>query len=223
MVPWLLAGILCPCTVTTAAAQERRPNLKPYPASAIRVSNENGRSLLRFTSTVGNLGMGPLELYGGATSGDKQQVFQRIFTGTSTYYDREAGWFAWHEAHRHIHFDRFALYLLQPITVTGSGKASEKTTFCVMDSVKVAKLPGMPKKAYYRTCGSQQGMSVGWADVYAYYLAGQYFDITGAPYGKYKILIEADPNNRIVESNDNDNVSEVCVGISSGGATMVSC
>ena len=68
----------------------------------------------------------------------------------------------------------------------------------------------------------QAGDNLGWADIYRYYLEGQYFDITGAPYGDYEIRITADPNNKLVESNNSDNLSVVRIRIGSGGATVLS-
>ena len=57
----------------------------------------------------------------------------------------------------------------------------------------------------------KQGISVGWADVYDKGLDGQTIDITGVPTGKYWLSVTADPLNRLVESNENNNTT--CIAI----------
>lgn len=222
--PWLLAAAICLCTAAPAAAVDLLPNLRPYPASQVRVTYENGRKLLRFTTSSWNNGKGTLEVRGGETSGNRQRVYQRIYDSGGAYREREAGWFTYHAAHRHIHFNGYARYVLKPITVAGAERETQKTSFCLMDSRKInGGLPGAPGRARFRTCNSRvQGISVGWADIYGYRLPGQSFDITGAPFGDYEIRIIVDPQNRLAESNEGDNTSVVRVRISSGGARVVS-
>src|SRR5262245_25150991 len=196
------------------------PNLTPLPASNISLvpNATTGTSTLRFSTTSWNNGSGPLQLEAGPvdTGSGKQQVYQRVLNddGSSTLHS--CGWFEWHPAHNHFHFDNYALYSLQPVNAPGGSlRTGEKTTFCVMDTNKVdGTLPRSPATAYYSSCGNQfQGMSVGWGDTYGANLAGQELDFTNNADGIYQLEIEIDPNSLLVESNENDNASCVLLEI----------
>jgi hypothetical protein len=74
----------------------------------------------------------------------------------------------------------------------------------------------------YASCGAQiQGMSVGWGDEYAAHLPGQEFDLSDLADGEYKVTIVADPENRIVETDETDNVSCIVVNISLASQTAI--
>lgn len=210
----LAAGVLA--FTTGAIAQsvvDRPPNLKPLPASNLSlVADTAGNSTLRFDTTSWNKGTGPLQLEAGPvdTGSGKQQVFQRVSLSDGTSFLRLAGYFEWHPAHNHFHFDDYALYTLQPVNAPGgSERTGSKTTFCVMDTTKIdTSLPGAPGQAVYSTCGRTiQGMSVGWGDTYGAHLAGQEIDFTGNADGMYQLKIEIDPKKVIIESDETDNVS----------------
>ncbi|MEJ7592501.1 MAG: lysyl oxidase family protein [Planctomycetaceae bacterium] len=53
------------------------------------------------------------------------------------------------------------------------------------------------------------GLSVGWADVYDRGLEGQSIDITNVPDGNYWLETVVDPDNRLMESNENNNVTRI--------------
>ncbi len=73
-------------------------------------------------------------------------------------------------------------------------------------------LPNSPSGARYTVCGAEvQGISVGWGDTYPYYLADQDIDVTGLDSGDYSLTIEVDPNNRLLETNETDNISMIYV------------
>jgi hypothetical protein len=195
-----------------ASAQvEKLPNLQATPAHSLSiVSNaETGNPELRLGATSWNSGTGPVELVAGLTNGnDKQEVYQRVYKAGGSYNDYLAGTFIWHPAHNHFHFERYAVYTLNPIAAPGaSQRQAYKTSFCVMDTTKVnVTLPGAPKKSTYATCNAdKQGMSVGWGDTYGAYLAGQSIDLTGLPDGVYELTVEFDPANQLHESSDSDN------------------
>ena len=207
-----------------ATGDELRPNLVPLPASNVGISVEGGQRLLSFSTTTKNVGTGAVELRGGQVAGDKQHVFQRVFLEGGGHTDYTAGDFVYHPEHAHIHFEGYATYELQPENAPGaSQRTGQKTTFCVMDTTRIdTKLPGAPKTARYTLCDTQvQGMSVGWGDTYGYRLAGQSIDVTGLPDGTYRLRIIVDPNTRLIESNDADNISEVRVQLSGTTVTVL--
>lgn len=223
---------------TGAAAQTAlTPNLKPLPAANFSLITDTfGDTTLRFSTTSWNKGTGPLQLEAGAvdTGSGKQQVYQRVFNSDGTSSRFFAGWFQWHPAHNHFHFDDYAIYELQPVDAPGGSlRTGQKTTFCVMDTTKIdSSLPGAPASAVYSACGNQiQGMSVGWGDTYGASLAGQEIDFTDNADGIYQLKIIIDPNKNIVESDENDNESCALLSItkpstvrvldSSGSCSMV--
>lgn len=225
---WLMAGISLLFAPLSFAQQvlELRPNLQPFPASDLAlVPDFLGGTKLIFSTTSWNSGDGPLELRAGERDSTslKQNVYQRIYLSDGNFFDRLAGTFVWHPEHNHFHFEDYALYTLQPFNAPGgSERTSSKTTFCIIDTTKVdTSLPGAPQRAVYTTCGPDvQGMSVGWGDTYGRNLAGQAFDFTGNPSGDYKLIIEVDPKNRLLETNDGDNIACALLRINVTNSTV---
>ena len=212
--------------VTANVMAENLPNLTPFPASDLVVEPQiDGKIFLRFTTLSWNNGTGPLELIAGNIDkvNGKQEVFQRIYSTPNSYRDVLAGSFDWHDVHRHIHFNDYAIYTLQSISANGSSaRTAAKTTFCIVDTTPInTKIKGSPKRPFYTTCGlGMQGMSVGWGDQYGYYLDGQSLDITNLANGDYNLKIEVDPKNRITESNETDNTSTVVIRIIDGTVSL---
>ena len=203
---------------TSAQVTELRPNLKPFPAFDLSLvpNFTTGGSEIRFSTRSWNNGTGPLELRAGQADSTGQQVDQRVYNSDGSHQDYFVGKFVWHPEHNHFHFENYAIYYLEPINAPGGSiKSGTKTTFCVMDTNKVnGTLPGAPLNAVYATCGSTiQGMSVGWADTYGWTLPGQSVDFTGNPTGDYCLSIMIDPKTRLVESNEDDNVSQTLLHV----------
>jgi hypothetical protein len=176
-----------------------------------------GRTLLRLSNAVVNLGKGPMELRGGSINSEgKQEVFQRIYDDDGSFSDRLAGTFVFHLEHAHVHFEDFAQYNLRTVTL-GDGvgdivATGGKVSFCLLDVAKYSgSVHGAPHTEHYRTCNSFQGISVGWADVYHSVLADQWIDITDVPDGQYWLESVVDPSNRIVELNETNNVTRIFI------------
>ena len=170
---------------------------------------------LRLTTAMANIGTGPLELRGGATQGTAQDVYQRVYAADRTFTDVLAGTFTYHPEHGHIHFDDFAQFRLRAV-LPGSGVGSivasgGKTSFCLLDVERYNNSgPGSPQ---FLSCGQIQGISVGWADVYDRGLEGQSIDITNVPDGDYWLETVVDPDNRLVESNENNNITRIQIAL----------
>ena len=216
--PGFLSILLAACWVfsaPSAQAQQLLPNLQVLPAQDIAVvENFGGVVELRFGTNTYNTGIGPLELIAGGVSKAQQFVYQRVYETGGSYQDHLAGRFVWHQGHSHFHLDDYARYTLQ--SVQGKSKrSSSKTSFCLMDIELVdGQLPGAPKNAVYIQCGNFfQGVSVGWADVYGSHLPGQEIDLTRLKDGDYRLMIEVDPKNHLLETNENDNTSCVLLRI----------
>jgi hypothetical protein len=176
-----------------------------------------GRTLLRFTTTIANIGAGPLEMRGGAVTADGSQlVYQRIYRTDGSFEDRLAGSFVYHAGHGHIHVEDFSQYNLRAVTAGGGVGAlvasGHKVSFALMDlAVYDLTLPGAAPRAHYRDDGQIQGISAGWADVYRRQLPDQWIDITGLPSGTYWLEVLADPLGNIREVSENNNIARVLV------------
>ncbi len=163
-----------------------------------------------------------------------QLVQQRIFRkqgNTMTYEDRWAGTMTYHPSHGHAHFDDWGVYTLRipdpnepnPLNWEMVGEGA-KLGFCLMDfgscqyynghcrddndNILTTNTPNYGLGGGGYSCGAtNQGISVGWTDIYYQYLDGMYIDIpNGVCNGDYSIVVHVDPHNVLVEENDDDNV-----------------
>lgn len=196
------------------SGEDLLPNLRPAEAFDVQMA-ANGTQL-RFSTRSENLGDGPLEIVGGETGSGVQNVYQHVYRSDGSSYDGFAGQFVWHPEHAHTHFGDYATYTLQPYGAPGgSAREGHKTSFCLIDTDLIdGSLPGSPGSPQYTICDTNiQGISVGWGDTYGHYLADQDIDITGLASGDYELKIEVDPKNRILETDDTDNVSLIYVNL----------
>jgi hypothetical protein len=127
------------------------------------------RVLLRFDTATPNIGQGDLVLGAPAASG-------------RFYYD---------PCHRHYHFSGYANYRLysQNRTLTRIGR---KQAFCLEDFEPVSGWTGSRSLLPQYDCNNQ-GISVGWQDVYTANLDCQWIDITGITLGSYWLYVEINP------------------------------
>jgi hypothetical protein len=228
------------------APAELRPDLVTLPFDGISIQVEGGRTVLRFGNTIGNRGLGVLELRprrrdcngDGDLSNDRLAV-QRIYedTNASGAFERgtdliartvEVGCMVFHPAHDHWHLQRFARYELRSIATGETVAASPKVSFCVRDSrAAFPDLPGFSRFGYYGECArnSVTGLSVGWADWYAAFLQGQDLDVTGLPDGRYCLTSTVDPRDGIDEADETNNVRSRLLRLRDGAVTDlgVSC
>ena len=126
------------------------------------ISLPGKRRLLRFDVAMPNFGTADL-IVGSPTGSDSSL-------------------FVWSPCHQHYHYKNFSEYRLRDnsrIVIT-----SHKQAFCLEDVLRY--VAGAPSNGY--TC-SNQGISVGWADLYYRGLDCQWLDITNIPPGNYLIEV----------------------------------
>jgi hypothetical protein len=179
--------------------------------------------VVRFTAAVVNAGPGPLELRGEPASG-RTWVSQRVYDAAGGVAESPVGSFVYHPAHDHWHFEHFAAYELwaraeyEAWLASGrrqgrpgwqgtktTGQQLEGESFCVRDSRPMPQVAAGPAARRYTDCGAaEQGISVGWADVYPQFLPEQWIDLGDAPLpdGEYVLRVVADPLNLLLESPD---------------------
>jgi hypothetical protein len=222
---------------TRLAPSELMPDLVTMPFNAISIRHEGGRIVLRFGNTIGNQGLGVLELRprrrdcdGDGDFSNDRLAIQRIYedTDASGAFERDTdligrtvqvGCMVFHPAHDHWHLQGFARYELRSVATDEVMAASPKVSFCVRDSLPAfPDLPGFSHFPYYGACSRNAvtGMSVGWADLYDASLPGQDLDVAGLPNGRYCLTSVADPRDRIDEADETNNARSLLLRLRDG-------
>lgn len=203
------------------------PDLIALKASGLRVRRSGDGRRLRFTSSLGNIGRGPLEVRPNRNQPcppgqhNATQVIYRDANRNHTYNARRdtdvarsrAGCMVYHPRHDHWHFDASARYTLLERGTERRVVVSvrRKVSFCLRDSARLPERYGRwPYGNAYGPCakGSRQGISAGWMDVYQSYLAGQSLRLPRRlANGVYCLETRVDPQNRIRELDDTNNGS----------------
>lgn len=192
-----------------------------------------GPPLLYFDTHAQNIGFVPFDLRMDDPDALGTSTVSQCVSWTSELCRgrQVVGGFAWHEEHRHFHFQDFADYHLRKVTAagepdyaeTGVVNASEKVSFCLIDSRQIRSEPVSPTR-YTEPCTPvRQGISPGWADIYGTNLDGQQLSLGASPDGIYALVITLNPTHNALETDPTNNVVEVFFELSGGGrtATMI--
>ena len=188
---------------------------------------------LRWSQGEHNLGDGPFELHNYPDQGPA--MWQRVYAADSSVTQRQVGETAFNSAHGHLHYLGFnvvSLHLIAPDGGVGPlVVGAPDKGMCLVD-IEVASLqsdrnsplsygfPGTCDAAthadtldptYPRSKFFAMGISVGAADVYPWYLADQYIDITYVPDGRYLLRVEVDAGRKLIEKTHDNNVAVACV------------
>jgi hypothetical protein len=197
-----------------------------------------GHVLLRATSSINNRGTGPLELRGHRSGARTMTVTQVIHRGNGTrsfhptaallgYKFVSGQRFGFRVANeRYWKFRGAARFQLWSLDAEDKAvkliRFGPKLFYCFRDLVRTHPSGRSPRHFVFPACSQnprQQrvtlGTSVGWSDVYPYSYPEQWIDVTGLR-GRFAYVIVADPFNRILESNELNNLSETFVGLPSG-------
>jgi hypothetical protein len=184
----------------------------------------------------------------------KRFVVQRIYHKSDsimTYTEVPCGTMTYHPSHGHMHVDNWGVYTLRiqnpndpdPThwSIVGAGT---KLAFCLLDIASCDNGNGIycrddnnvPKlsaqipnhtigNGSYGCSSTLQGISNGWYDSYSSSLDGMWIDIPpGTCNGNYYVVVQIDPNQNMVELNENNNVIAVPVTLanqSSPGSPVV--
>jgi hypothetical protein len=173
--------------------------------------------VLRFMSSTPNIGQTDLFI------GDPRQCIGSLFRFS--------------ECHQHLHFQEYADYRLWTVAgyqkwvagrdltkPTSSGKNAKlladarangelivgrKQGFCIIDVQPFQFGNVEPGPPLYQSCGSFQGLKVGWADQYHPLLDCQFIQVTGVQEGDYVLEDHVNPEHLFPESNFANNASAV--------------
>lgn len=185
-----------------------------------------GPPMLTFDTHSQNFGTVPVDLLADDPENITASTVSQCVSWAPDYVCRErhrVGGFSWHAEHTHFHYQDFASYGLRRLgpdgrpdySSAGLVGASEKVSFCLMDSTPVAD-DAVPVPTYAACNPIRQGISPGWADIYTSDLPGQEISIDGLADGSYALVVTMDPADHLFESDDTDNRIEVTVAISGG-------
>jgi lysyl oxidase/S-layer family protein len=212
-----------------AAATDRLPDLRMAKLSEFRIVVSNGRRLMRFSSTMTNLGAGPFEIRATRTSTSSAWNIDQVIyddAGGSRRIDTTATMQYGGDGHGHWHVNRMVDIDLWSSTRHARGA---KVGYCFFDTSHVSpSLARSPASPVYRESmcarlsglSNRVGISVGWGDRYQYSLPFQWVDVTGLPAGDYYIRGMVDARNLFTESSNTNNCTYTKIRFSSSGSTV---
>jgi hypothetical protein len=184
-----------------------------------------------FISAADNIGAGPLIVRGSRSSTSvptmrAEQVIMRS-DGSEQIVESvgELKYIA-NPTHHHWHLQPFMRYELRRASDYRLMRPDQKQGFCLGDRYpapwdtdhKLPPLPGKPAKPFYiQECGDnepqalnvEEGISVGYGDVYSPFVDKQQIDLTGLKAGLYMLVYYVNVPHRLVESNYSNNTSSL--------------
>jgi hypothetical protein len=229
----MLVGGLILAAAPAASAQDMLPDLGMARLNDLQMTDfSDGRTVLKFSTTIVNVGRGAFELHGARTSPSSMNAAQRIFNSSGTYRDvvTPGSLVFGGDGHNHWHIYDLAAAELIPLDNGNRGGRSNKRGFCFWDNVSYRlTLPGASRNVFYDKsgCGTldndtvAMGLSVGWGDEYASTLPDQYIDITDSKPGRYRLQVSADTQNWFTETNESNNTTWVDLQIRKRGQPKI--
>jgi Lysyl oxidase len=215
-------GLTFTAVALSGKAPSTSPGLYPDLRAAVphhfTVQNDHQHEYLRFSNLIGNTGQGDLRLrpehdpVTGVTT-----AYQEIFDANGNMVlNTPVSTFLFHPEHNHWHADRVALFEIRKALDNGTGGKfgavyggqSVKTTFCLIDVVKLDDNSRTPERNYWDCFpDAHQGISAGWGDQYHQALEGQELEITGAPSGIYYLISTSNPDGNFRETTTANNTA----------------
>ena len=204
------------------------PNLEALPAHDFSVENnpDDGHDYLNFGATIWNGGSGPFVVEGfRSTSAEVMKATQFIYRKGVPSSSAVVGEFEFdhREGHDHWHMEDVAQYDLLDSS-GGRVVLSGKQSFCLAPTDPVDLLASgadwQPDRVgLWSSCAGEDAiwlrevLPAGWGDTYFQSVAGQSFDITNLPNGRYLIRVTTNPFHRFKETTFADNASVRAVDI----------
>ncbi len=193
--------------------------LAPGPPRVI--ASSDGRLHVGFTSSVANVGTGPLVVVGERTESGlmrADQVVRSPDSGAARFRNIGSLRYTRGGGHAHWHFLPFETYELAQLGKDSVTLRGRKAGFCLGDGFQARVRPPLaakpPHPVFKTSCGRGapellrlvQGISVGYGDKYGAGLAGQSFDVTGLPEGEYLVVHRVNRGRRLRERSYANNV-----------------
>jgi hypothetical protein len=216
-----------PC-IAPGAERLRCPDLvmrRPWGLYSDR-SSKRGRTVLRAGNVIDSVGDGPAELFGTRIGPRFMRARQRIYKRDGSRIGVTTdGRLQFKFAHLSRYWWKFynaARFELWRVDERGRRtrlvRTGPKVSYCLRDLTHTRPaLPRSPRSPHYPACSNNSraqhvtlGTSVGWADIYPPTYPEQWIDVTGLR-GCFAYVHIADPNNRIYESDEDNNEAQVIV------------
>ena len=200
---------------------------------------------LRWDQGEYNFGAGPLELHNYSNVGDGTNLWQRTYWTNGDVTQAEAGEVRFSSTHGHFHAQGFQAIGLYERNADGSAGELVATPpdkgICMVDIENAnfgrtdrpthplqMDLPGTCDNAthsdpndptYPNELYLQMGITVGYADVYPWFVADQYMDVSNLPDGRYILRSTVNESRKIRESDYENNTAESCVELNGNSAS----
>lgn len=181
--------------------------------------------LLGFATATANQGRGPLRIIGRRTTSQRlmraEQLVARRDGGSCRYPDVGRLGFDFNQSHDHWHLRGFDRYSLTALDGAHPVAPVRKAGFCLNDDERAPHhVRGMPSQQVFtgdcklgqpEALTVTEGISPGWADVYAAYIEGQVIDITRVPAGRYVLANQVNPHRTLREANYTNDAASLLI------------
>jgi hypothetical protein len=246
LVPWLPSefGFVAPASDSPGTAIDRQ-NPPGEPGVSCHAEEAPDVHCLRFSSGISNVGHGPLFI-----EFADDEAFQHVYRADDTsgfygdneengaYVRRAAGPAEFHEAHFHRHYQDMVLYELfavdgRRLTPLGNGRKHGWCAFSQrfehwFDTRQDDQFASFPFGEDDRYCDTAFTLERGWGDQYRWQRPGQYvpYDAVAEADGSmrtglYLVRVTADPEHRLIETRENDNVGYALINVVDGDRVVV--
>ena len=184
-------------------------------------TNEQPMLLLRFASSIDNIGNGPLDVAGNPRLADpsddtSHDAWQRTRTSDDGWVSltRPPIRYETADGHDHFHIMGVAEYSLWDEAGQTRVLTSPKAGFCLVDSYPLnGRTPPSGENQYHGDCGRgspgaaelRMGISAGMQDLYRRDMAFQWVDVSDVAPGRYRLAGQTDPDDAIWESDETNN------------------
>lgn len=197
---------------------------------ATEIEEQGAQTCLRFGQAAENLGAGPVDLRFSTDPAAPEAdavARQRVYRSDGTFRERDAGVMEYHVSHGHYHFEGFSQSWLYRLDADGAPETTlaatgRKNGFCMADTEmalwgqKGDAPQTYPAPRCLEPTGQEDGrqlftngISVGWADEYAWFLPDQMIEASGLTDGRYHLVTRVDADGRLLESDESNN----CVAV----------
>ena len=207
--------------ITTTPDPGSLPDLVALPGWGMATYSRKAHDYLSFNSTEWNAGAGTMVVEGfRGTDDPTMDAFQYFLVDGRPVGRAPIGELEFHAGggHNHWHFEQFTEYSLLDASRT-QVEVSEKQSWCLVDTDAIdLTLPNANLQGYGQeletSCGGpgalwiREVLDVGWGDTYGQYVAGQAFDITNLPNGRYFVRVHVNPLGAMYESSTANNIED---------------
>lgn len=200
------------------------PDLIPLPAFGMGIYHRKGAGdFLAFGANIWSAGPSPMVVEGFRRPDSAiMDAYEYFYDGTTPVGRAPVGTFEFDDrkGHHHWHMEQFARYSLLNADQSEI-VLSSKQSFCLAPTDPIdLRLPTAEWSPSWwgggglsTACGGgdaiwiREVLPVGWGDTYYQYVAGQSFNITHLPNGRYYVQVQANPTGSMIETSQDNNTS----------------